>query len=73
MLPYLRKCSISKIPPILRELLKIVRERVVEPKEVDNFEYMGKKFIGMRAFCDQRQDERMFRVDRILEIGEVYN
>jgi len=49
-------------------LLKIVRERVVEPKEVGNFEYMDKKFIGMRAFCNQRQDERMFRVDRILEI-----
>ncbi len=46
-------------------------ERLVEPREVGSFEYMDKKFIGMRAFCNQRQDERMFRVDRILEIEDL--
>lgn len=43
-------------------------ERVVEPKEVGESEYMEKKFVGMSAYCRQRREERMFRVDRILEI-----
>jgi len=46
-------------------------KRVVEPLEVGKTEYMDKEFIGMRAFCRSRQEERMFRVDRILEIEEV--
>ena len=47
-------------------------ERVVEPLEIGESEYMEKKFIGMRAFCRTRKDERMFRVDRILEIAEAH-
>ncbi len=46
-------------------------KRVVKPLEVGKAEYTDKEFIGMRAFCRSRQEERMFRVDRILEIEEV--
>jgi len=46
-------------------------ERIVEPREVGSSAYMGKEFIGLRAHCRNRQDERMFRVDRILEIEKI--
>ena len=45
--------------------------RVVRPETVGEMEYHGKKYLGMRAFCLQRNEERVFRVDRILEIEEV--
>ena len=43
-------------------------ERVVVPLSVGPESYMGKHFLGMRAFCPLRGEERMFRVDRILEL-----
>jgi len=30
----------------------------------------GKKYLGMQAFCLKRNEERVFRIDRILEIRE---
>ena len=43
-------------------------ERVVVPISVGPEAYMGASFLGMRAFCPLRGEERMFRVDRILEL-----
>jgi len=31
-------------------------------------EYQGKKFLGLEAFCTKRMDERVFNIERILEI-----
>ena len=45
--------------------------RVVRPEAVGEMEYRGKKYLGMRAFCLKRNEERTFRIDRILEIEEV--
>jgi len=45
--------------------------RVVRPEAVGQMEYHGKKYLGMRAFCLKRREERVFRVDRILEIREA--
>ena len=45
--------------------------RVVRPAAVGEMEYRGKKYLGMRAFCLKRNEERVFRIDRILEIQEV--
>jgi ATP-dependent DNA helicase PIF1 len=45
--------------------------RVVRPEAVGEMEYRGKKYLGMRAFCLTRNEERVFRIDRILEIGEA--
>jgi len=45
--------------------------RVVRPETVGEMEYRGKKYVGMRAFCLKRNENRVFRVDRILEIREV--
>ena len=44
--------------------------RVVRPEVVGEMEYRGKKYLGMRAFCLMRNEERVFRIDRILEIKE---
>jgi ATP-dependent DNA helicase PIF1 len=42
--------------------------RVVMPEAVGEMEYRGKKYLGMRAFCLKRNEERTFRIDRILDI-----
>ncbi len=45
--------------------------RVVRPQAVGEMEYRGKKYLAMRAFCLKRNGERVFRIDRILEIREA--
>ncbi len=45
--------------------------RVVRPELIGEMEYQGKSYLGMRAFCLMRNEERVFRVDRILEIREA--
>jgi len=45
--------------------------RVIRPETVGEMEYCGKKYLGVRAFCMKRNEERTFRIDRILEIEEV--
>jgi len=42
--------------------------RVVRPFRIGEFSYRGKKFLGVHAFCKLRQEERIFRIDRILRI-----
>jgi ATP-dependent DNA helicase PIF1 len=42
--------------------------RTVRPLSIGEMEYREKKFTGMRAFCLERNAERTFRIDRILEI-----
>ena len=42
--------------------------REITPLYVEEMEYMGKRFLGLKAFCALRGQERVFRVDRILEI-----
>ncbi len=43
-------------------------KRTVKPLEVGEMQYMDKTYTGMKAYCYKRQDQRTFRVDRILEI-----
>ncbi|MEQ1890822.1 MAG: AAA family ATPase [Alphaproteobacteria bacterium] len=45
---------------------KSVREIV--PRQVGPQTYKGKSFTGMTAFCLQHQEDRTFRVDRILKL-----
>jgi hypothetical protein len=45
--------------------------RIIRPETLGEMEYHGKKYLGMRAFCLKRDEERTFRIDRILEIEEV--
>ncbi|MFH1098850.1 MAG: AAA family ATPase [Candidatus Uhrbacteria bacterium] len=46
-------------------------ERMITPREVGEMEYEDKPFFGLAAYCHERKDERVFRVDRILEMEEV--
>lgn len=46
-------------------------KRLIKPELVGEMEYRGIKYLGTRAFCMKRNEERVFRVDRILEIEEV--
>lgn len=46
-------------------------KRIIIPLSVGKESYCGKEFQGIRAFCTKRQEERMFRVDRILKIREA--
>lgn len=45
--------------------------RVIFPLYVGMLDYNGKSFLGLKAYCTNRKEERNFRIDRILEINEV--
>jgi ATP-dependent exoDNAse (exonuclease V) alpha subunit len=47
--------------------------RVIKPYEVGDFSYNGKTFLGVSAYCNERRGDRVFRVDRILEISRIKN
>ncbi len=42
--------------------------RTIRPISIEDMEYRGKIFEGLRAYCCLRKNERAFRIDRILEI-----
>jgi ATP-dependent exoDNAse (exonuclease V) alpha subunit len=46
-------------------------KRTVRPLALGEEEFKGKTFVGMKAFCALRKEERMFSVDRILEMKTV--
>jgi ATP-dependent DNA helicase PIF1 len=46
-------------------------KRIIEPAFVGEMEFNGVKYLGVEAFCRTRNKERVFRVDRILEIEEL--
>lgn len=45
--------------------------RTIRPLEVGEFSYGGRKFTGVRAYCRLRNEERNFRIDRILEVNVI--
>lgn len=46
-------------------------ERTINPQSVEEMEYRGRTFLGMRAYCQSRETLRTFRVDRILKIDNT--
>lgn len=46
-------------------------KRTVIPTFAGEMEYRGRKFPGLRAFCTERQDERVFHIERILDMKVV--
>ena len=46
-------------------------QRVIIPSFVGEIEYNGRKFIGIKAFCTKRKDDRVFHIERILEMRAV--
>ncbi len=77
-----KKCSIEgKIEVIKKAIenktkLKITylkaqdqkSKRVILPSFVGEMEYLEKTYLGVKAYCSLRNEERVFRVDRILEM-----
>jgi ATP-dependent DNA helicase PIF1 len=45
--------------------------RTIRPDHIGEMEYRGKTYLGIKAFCLMRNQERTFRVDRILEMKEA--
>jgi hypothetical protein len=45
--------------------------RTIQPLAIEDMEYKGKLFEGLRAYCHLRNTDRTFRIDRILEIDYV--
>ncbi|MEK7521703.1 MAG: AAA family ATPase [Patescibacteria group bacterium] len=43
-------------------------KRIIKPFRVGKMEYQGREFLGVEAYDKKRQEERVFRVDRILEM-----
>jgi ATP-dependent exoDNAse (exonuclease V) alpha subunit len=43
--------------------------RTIRPIAIENMEYKGKVFEGLRAYCYLRKMERTFRIDRIIELA----
>jgi hypothetical protein len=43
--------------------------RTIRPIAIEEMEYKGKVFEGLRAYCHLRKTDRTFRIDRILEIS----
>jgi ATP-dependent DNA helicase PIF1 len=76
LLPKEEKLSFLQKAIEKRELLDIVylksddqkSFRTIEPLSVGEREYCGKSFLGLDAFCRERNEKRVFRLDRILEI-----
>jgi len=46
-------------------------KRTIKPFEVGEMSYAGKKYLGVKGYCLKRREERVFRVDRILEIKKA--
>jgi len=44
-------------------------KRVIAPQSVGMMEYQGKTYTGVAGYCFKRKDDRVFRVDRILELN----
>lgn len=42
--------------------------RIVSPSFLGELEYQGKRFLGLKAYCSLRGAERVFHIERILEI-----
>ena len=42
--------------------------RLIQPITIGEMQYLGKAYTGVKAFCLKRQEYRVFKVDRILEI-----
>jgi ATP-dependent exoDNAse (exonuclease V) alpha subunit len=46
-------------------------KRVVKPSKVGKFQYLDREYLGMQGFDSLRQEDRNFRVDRILELRSI--
>lgn len=48
-------------------------KRIIKPIAFETVSFGGKKIYGLKAFCHKRNEERFFKIERILEINEIKN
>jgi predicted DNA-binding transcriptional regulator YafY len=46
-------------------------KRTIIPTFAGELQYRGRKYPGLKAFCTRRKDERVFHIERILEMKIV--
>jgi hypothetical protein len=46
-------------------------KRVIIPKKIGKMDYNGAEFLGVEGYCTIRKDDRVFNVEKILEIKEI--
>lgn len=46
----------------------IKSKRIILPRRIGKMEYLGYKYMGLEAYCFTRKENRIFRVDKILEL-----
>ena len=46
-------------------------KRLIRPVVIEDMEYNGHSFLGLGAYCLERNQKRVFNVDRILEICHI--
>ncbi len=49
----------------------IKTKRIIKPLFIGKMEFNGRNFLGLKAFCMMRREERNFNVEKIIEIREV--
>ena len=49
----------------------ITLPRIFEPYEVGTMEYQWSSFVWVKWYCHTQKWERVFRIDRILEIEKI--
>ncbi len=65
--------SKEKLEIIYLKASNIKSRRLIRPKRLAEMEYLGKPFYGLEAYCYLRKEERVFRLDRILEAKNQTN
>ncbi len=43
-------------------------KRVIIPKKIGTMEWLGKSYTGVKGYCFKREEDRVFKIDRILEL-----
>ncbi len=43
--------------------------RIIKPFDIGEYYFQDKKFLGIMAFCKKRNEQRTFRMDRILQLS----
>lgn len=61
----------KKLKIVYLKTRDVKSKRFISPSYVGELEYEGVPFLGVEAFCHTRGEDRVFRVDRILEMEEV--
>lgn len=80
-----KKCSLEDKISIIKQAIKkkaklsitylkasdVKTKRIIVPKKIGVMNYLGKEYLGVDAYCELRQEDRVFKVERILDIKEI--